>query len=670
MTLRPYLLVLLVLALFPAAAAAQLELPRKQVAAPPEDILSGRVVLPDPARVGRPSGSALVDVVPDEQGVFEARWPVATDRSLSFALLAPDATRWVVALSDAADHDVLPRLTQLGSARRTAGDWTAVRPDLQAQRWDVDGLAGADIVLRFTAPAPGAHAPPTPGARAALAPTAHTALARVHGGGPWRLRASLADWQLTADRTLVLRASIEHVDMPWQPQPAPGARMTLTLWNDGQRSEWPMLDDGRHDDGLPGDGLFAATLPPLAPGTWVARALATGTAPDGSALLLSDEKLLPVSPPRVALQGTATARPSSDALTIDLPVRLVDGPGTFHTSAEVWGTAPDGSLAPVAWASGMLDPVPGAGGPVLPLTLHAGWLARAGVGLPIQLREVRVQDPDTHVVLAHASRLPLRVERLPASFAALTPGPDIPAPWLTGAPGAIGFGGPGLGAAVTGLLPGAPVVRALMLVHGYCSTGVWPLAEFDGPLLDFLDANASRSHDEFAQLIGQLGAQVTSHGVVAHSQGGPASLHLLTYYWSGLDLALGGRRIQSVGAPYQGTPLAGDLAVLGQVFGAGCGVNDDLTYDGSALWLSGIPSWARAEVSYYTTSFSGLWCDFVTNLVLTNPEDGVVEQFAAQLPGAQNMGHVTGWCHTTGMSQPAQFLDHARNATMDAAAAH
>ena len=41
-------------------------------------------------------------------------------------------------------------------------------------------------------------------------------------------------------------------------------------------------------------------------------------------------------------------------------------------------------------------------------------------------------------------------------------------------------------------------------------------------------------------------------------QGGAASLHLYTYYWSGFDYATGNRLIQSVGTPYQGTAL-GDI---------------------------------------------------------------------------------------------------------------
>jgi pimeloyl-ACP methyl ester carboxylesterase len=208
-----------------------------------------------------------------------------------------------------------------------------------------------------------------------------------------------------------------------------------------------------------------------------------------------------------------------------------------------------------------------------------------------------------------------------------------------------------------------PALQTLLLVHGYCSGGsIWPAADFTAPKQEFLDPNQNRTHDQFAQLLRQSVPGRKSFGVVAHSQGGPAALHLYTYYTSGLDRALGARRIQSVASPYQGTPLAS----LGSF---SCGVNNDMTTAGSATWLAGIPTWARAEVWYWTTSNSGSVCNFLTNLFLGSPNDGTVEQTRGQLPGAHSMGHVTGWCHTTGMSNPANYTDHARNALMNTNAA-
>jgi hypothetical protein len=147
-------------------------------------------------------------------------------------------------------------------------------------------------------------------------------------------------------------------------------------------------------------------------------------------------------------------------------------------------------------------------------------------------------------------------------------------------------------------------------------------------------------------------------------------LHLSTFYWSGLDWSQGERLIQSVGTPYQGTPLAGDAAVLGSIFGSGCGSNADLAPAGAAAWLSLIPTANRAQVWYWSTSFTDRpfqidFCNFISGLLLTDPEDGVVERSRAQLPGANNMGHTEGWCHTAGMRDPAQTTDSNRNAQMN-----
>jgi hypothetical protein len=74
-------------------------------------------------------------------------------------------------------------------------------------------------------------------------------------------------------------------------------------------------------------------------------------------------------------------------------------------------------------------------------------------------------------------------------------------------------------------------------------------------------------------------------------------------------------------------------------------------------------------VYFWTTQNSGSACNFLTGLLLTDPEDGTVEMFRGQLVGANSMGHVTGWCHTTGMSNPASYTDHVRNAERNAQAA-
>jgi len=63
----------------------------------------------------------------------------------------------------------------------------------------------------------------------------------------------------------------------------------------------------------------------------------------------------------------------------------------------------------------------------------------------------------------------------------------------------------------------------------------------------------------------------------------------------------GGRKIQTVGTPWEGTPLMGFLTDLTQIFDVGCGYNRDLTTHGASQWLSKIPVSKQEEVYYYTT---------------------------------------------------------------------
>lgn len=215
-----------------------------------------------------------------------------------------------------------------------------------------------------------------------------------------------------------------------------------------------------------------------------------------------------------------------------------------------------------------------------------------------------------------------------------------------------------------------------ILVHGYCAdSNPFPENQFtDYAVFEDPAAPASWSHDTFAQKIASFANAngITGCGIIAHSQGGAAALHLYTYYWSCLDYSTSGdRMIQSVGTPYQGTMLAGSLAALGGIFGVGCGTNNDLTYSGASAWLSGIPTWARSQVHYYTTSFTDKWwrydyCHLGSDILLGDPEDGTTEKSKGQLPYGNNRGHKTGQCHTTGMRDLAQSHDGSRNGEMNA----
>jgi len=220
----------------------------------------------------------------------------------------------------------------------------------------------------------------------------------------------------------------------------------------------------------------------------------------------------------------------------------------------------------------------------------------------------------------------------------------------------------------------------LVLLHGYCSASN-PWNE-NGHASDFTDAayfvnpSASITNDAFARLVIKFveDSGIDSFSLIGHSQGGCVATHIHNYYWTGLEnpLNANGKKIQTVGTPYQGTSIAGSSADMGKSFGIGCGSNYDLSHDGAALWLTGITSTARSDVSFYTTQYStgGLinYCNLAVNLLLDWPNDGTTEYDYSSLSGAKNMGHLKGWCHTTGMNSEPQYWDGARNKIMNAAA--
>lgn len=427
---------------------------------------------------------------------------------------------------------------------------------------------------------------------------------------------------------------------------------------DGNVQMLSMLDDGKHDDGVAGDGIYGGDFLADKAGNYQAQVTVYGSNRNGRPLVRSAEHLLPIVAPSLQLAATkANAIQSGNSGRLDLrvPVAGEKAGGHYRGYAEVWGSDKKGTPVPVAWVSGMVQPNNGA----VSFGLDTRWIALAGAQAPFELRNLRLEDPDVFVTLASAERMSMSVPNLQ----------------IKAKPGSIVIDE----AMTDGLRP--PVAntekgtgKRLLLVHGYCSGGVWPASQF-GTSSTFLDANQNRTHDQFAQRIKTFGATWNSFGVVAHSQGGPASLHLYTYYWSGLDNATGSRLIQSVGSPYQGTNIAGILATLGNWFGVACGSNSNLTYSGASSWLAGIPTAKRAKVNYYTTSFTltnwytNDYCQIATDLVLSDPEDGTTEQAKGQLSGGVNRGHVTGQCHTASMRDPAQFLNTSRNSTMNTNAA-
>ncbi len=423
-------------------------------------------------------------------------------------------------------------------------------------------------------------------------------------------------------------------------------------------------DQGIKGDKIAGDGLYSAKIPTNEVGNYTSQVQVTGIRPDGIEFSRTATDLYVIAANSFSFKsgklGASLISTGQNRSKISIPVNKLTDTNTVFMSAEIWGTDDKGQLKSAAWVGGVVDATESKNGTHLALNFDTRWLQRANLNAPYSLRSLRLQDADNNVPLVELDSLPLiadkKISQLKKSLAI-----NINDEMLMGIK------------PLDSKLQMASATSKLLLVHGYCSGQVWNTSNFSNSA-EFKDYSQNRSHDQFAQQLISFGSAYSSFGIVAHSQGGAAALHLYSRYWSGLDNATGGRLIQSVGTPYQGTALAGNLALLGQIFGAGCGTNTDLTYNGAANWLATIPSWARNQVDYYTTSFSTRWwaydyCHIATDLFLSDPDDGTTEKWSGQLSGGVNKGHKTGWCHTNGMRDTAQYKDSSRNSSMSSRAA-
>ena len=631
----------------------------KQLAAPPEDILSGLVRLPDPSATPDVSRLAILPVTleraPDGLLSWSAEIPIDDASRVRFALLRPpgEALDWTVTSPPAAD----------GASRAPMAGVERASLEL------ADGPRDAEVRSFVGAPRGIWSVRITP--TGANPPDGAQLIVAIDS--PHALQTHLTTLRLVAGRPIGIVAAM-------RPDPHAATSSTISVaslvltGSDGTSRSLPMFDDGVHNDGAANDGVFGAAFTASAPGRIEARVVAEAVTSDGVSLLRTSTHRVRIVPAGVELlpqRGMfARALPDNAApestIRIDISAAFEDPNRRCFVGAEIWGhDRATNAPKPAAWAGLMTEPRPDPGADsVLSLHVDARWLARGSIRGPFELRNVRVQDPDTFAVLDTRDAIPLAID---ARIALPQAAPrEVDREMLVGRPRDDLALNPTI---PTDVIDAArSTTRAfgahnLMLVHGWCSGGnVWPAPDFTGYTEVFLDPDANRSHDQFAQLILALGNNSKSYGIIGHSQGGCAALHLLTFYFSGLDWATGPRLIQSVGSPYQGTPLA-SLGFFS------CGVNDDLTPTGSAAWLANIPGAERASVYYYTTSPSSGNCDFFTNLVLASPNDGVTEIARDQLPGANSMGNTLGWCHTTGMNQPSQYNDHTRNAEMNTNAA-
>ncbi len=472
----------------------------------------------------------------------------------------------------------------------------------------------------------------------------------------------------------------DTIDVFKQFSPIDNAFMVVTN-PDGSKNRYSMYDDGTHGDNRANDGLFGGDFSALQSGGYTIQINALGNNPDGSPFYRTSEHFVPVIEQSISLGDYRTSAIAISDNRLNIAFNVNDyaksTDNSYRIIAEVWGksnSSQDKELSklrnrvasisalnldsgnqmkPISWISTITN----VENNQLNIELDARWIEMAQASGSLELRNLRIEDANYFIPLITQDKMQLSVASLPQMKSIKYNG-SITEEMMMGEKPVQTSATKGVG-------------TKLLLVHGYCSSDVWgPYQNQFSNSAKFTDFNQNISHNTFAQRIKNFGSTWNSFGVVAHSQGGAASLHLYTYYWSGLDNSTSGKRmIQSVGTPYHGTPIAGNLAALGNVFGVGCGYNSNLTTSGASSWLSGIPTWARSKVNYFTTSNTDRWwqynyCSLGTDLFLSDPDDGVIEKFRGQLSGATNRGHKTGWCHTLSMNYSGQTSDSSRNYSM------
>jgi len=432
---------------------------------------------------------------------------------------------------------------------------------------------------------------------------------------------------------------------------------------DGDQSLIPMHDDGLHGDGAADDGVYGATIPSTELGEYHAQAILSGTDNEGNAFIRSTEHIIRVVPNNLQLTGTAQGIVQSGQDQMQILIDVTYTPAATDALiayAEVWAVDQSNNEVAVCWISGAVD----AENNALPLELNLQWLAQANAKPPITLKNVYVQN--NLIPVATAASIPVTASGASKEIKIIRE--------------------TRLAKVITaemkqGRRPASLVKRVnastvdKILLHGYCSTtNPWPIGDFTNAI-QFLNPSASITNDEFANLVAQFAVanNIDAFGLIGHSQGGMASVHLHNFYWSGLEVPTTGRKIQSLGTPYQGNSAAGTLADIGEFFGIGCGSNFDLSRDGAQLWVPTITSDSQLDLWFYTTQYeTGYlinYCNLPLNLILEWPNDGTTELDYAFMAYGTNMGNFEGECHTECMAYMPQYCDGARNAIMNTNAA-
>ncbi|XP_065191399.1 conditioned medium factor-like [Sycon ciliatum] len=445
----------------------------------------------------------------------------------------------------------------------------------------------------------------------------------------------------------------------------------------GKTTREPMHNDDSSTNKL--TPAFVASLALAEVGSYQAEVVVQGQRCDGKVYERTAWYWLTAVEKSATLSGHVIVTPSTaeyhrdviaEQVTINLllgapKLNAVPASPPYRVYAEIFSDdakSGNNSAIPVAWIGGLSDVSEVQSSPALSLHLDTSWLQ--GHGGPFQLRNVRVEELETYSTVASVAVLDLPLDPdTVRRVAAMKPVETITRAMRQGYH---------VGRKAHNRTVGA-AQGPLLLVHGYCAPETpFTLSDFSG-YSEFQDYRKNRLISDFGVLVAEFAAEHDSFGIVAHSQGGLAVLDMYAYLATGLDNAVGERRIQTLATPFRGSPLSGLLAIIGDLLGFGCGDNKDLSYDGTTKWLAGIPVDARSEVYYYTGQYSTgnliNYCILAANAVLSWPNDGMVEYSRTDLSGGHDMGHSKGQCHSVDMRDPPIAKNHERNVLMNSLAA-
>ena len=208
---------------------------------------------------------------------------------------------------------------------------------------------------------------------------------------------------------------------------------------------------------------------------------------------------------------------------------------TYRGYAEVYGTGNGGVSVPVAWVGGLMQVKQASSSSyILQFELDSKWLILANATFPLTLRNLTFEEIDGFIEVVKVQQLLKVSTRSPtiSQWRPMMKASDVDITYEM----RNGYS-PYRGKNYDSDSTTANSAGAIVLVHGYCADHPpFPSAHFTNPIV-FSDLRRSRTIDEFARLIISFTANrgLQRFSIVAHSQGGMAAVHMLTFFITPLD---------------------------------------------------------------------------------------------------------------------------------------